>query len=64
MNQLELIQYLFDTIEETEKQIVHVRARYPRGPIRDMKLAELNVRLRTDKHTINILTDSVVASVR
>lgn len=61
MNPLELIQYLLDTIEANQKLIVHVDARYPNGPMRDMKLAELRSRVRADRQTIEILSSQIVA---
>jgi hypothetical protein len=62
MNPLELIQYLLDTVEDNQTLIAHVRDRYPSGPIRDMKLAELRSRVRADLKTIDMLSSQIVAT--
>lgn len=61
MNPLELIQYLLDTIKENEEFMIRVDACYPAGPMKDMKLNELESRIRVDKETLNILSSQIVA---
>lgn len=62
-NRLELVQYLLDQIESTERLMDRVDACYPAGPIRDIKLAELKTRVAADRQTLSIITDNIVASV-
>lgn len=62
MNPLELIQYLLDTIEDNQKLIVHIQTRYPKGPMKDMKLADLRSRVRADEQTVDMLSSQIVAT--